>query len=189
MARRGKPPDIKTYAWQKRKDYLLMIAAVAAADGKLPKEELELLHSWMDAFNLGKKSREEVLATARRKKPNLEPVQRRLAKSDLTYSLILDMMGMAMVDGVLQEKEIVLLGEVAGHLGVNPIDFSILIEFVHSAHQASKLSNPEPLYEHNIESAFQLLEERKIRLFPHTLLCSTSPEFDAKLKSRWFSRK
>lgn len=189
MARGTKPPDICKYPWQRRRDYLLMIAAVAAADGKLPPEELRLLKRWMDFFKLSKKSREKVMATARRAPIRLEPIEKRLATTDLVYSLILDMMGMAMVDGVLQDKEIYLLGEVAGRLRLDPIDFNILIEFVHSAHQASQLSNPEPLYEHNIESAFELLRERKVRLFPHTVLCSTSAGFDEKLKARWYAFK
>jgi uncharacterized tellurite resistance protein B-like protein len=179
--------DIESYPWQKRTDYLLMVAAVAAADGALPQEEVNLLNRWMDSFKLSEKSREKVLAAARQGLEELEPIERRLANTDLVYSLILDMMGMAMVDGVLQDKEIVLLGEVAGRLEVDPIDFAILIEFVHSAHQASLLSNPEPLYEHNIQSAFQLLRERKVRLFPHTLLCATSRAYDEELKTRWFS--
>jgi len=189
MASGAKTPDIGSYSWQKRRDYLLMIAAVAAADGTLPPEELELLHNWMESFKLSPKASEEVLEVARKGLDTLEPIEQRLAKTDLVFSLILDMMGMAMVDGVLQDKEITLLGEVASRLQIDPVDFSILIEFVHSAHQASLLHNPEPLYEHNIQSAFQLLRKRKVRLFPHTLLCATSPSYDEQLKARWFSFK
>ncbi len=98
---------------------------------------------------------------------------------------MLDLMGMAMADGVLMDKEIHLLRGIAESLNLDPIDFNILIEFIHSAHQASQLDNPEPLYEHNIESAFQLLRERQVRLFPHTLLCVSSPAYDRELKQRW----
>ena len=95
------------------------------------------------------------------------------------------MMGMAMADGVLMDDERILLREVADYLELDPIDFNILIEFVHSAYQASFLANPEPLYEHNIDSAFQLLKSKRIPLFAHTLLCVASQEFDQKLKQRW----
>ena len=173
------------YTWQRRMDYLLLVAAVAAADGELPKAEQILLDRWMEEFKLSPKGREKVKAAARKKPPHLNKIQKRLAETDLIYSLILDMMGMAMVDGVLMDKEIDLLFEVASNLNVDPIDFNILIEFVHSAHQASLLSNPEPLFEHNIDSAFQLLRKRKVRLFPHTLLCATSAALDQQLKDRW----
>ena len=93
--------------------------------------------------------------------------------------------GIERVDGVLMDEEILLLNEVAGSLRLDPLDFGILIEFVHSAHQASLLNNPEPLYEHSIDCAFQLLHQRKVRLFPHTLLCVSSPEYDRHLKERW----
>ncbi len=179
--------DISDYPWQRRTDYLMMVAAVAAADGNLPPEELALLDRWIVSFRLSEKSRARIMDAARRKPPALDKIQRRLAKTDLIYSLMLDMMGMAMVDGVLMDKEIDLLSEVAGNLKFNSIDFNILIEFVHSAHQASRLSNPEPLYEHNIESAFTLLRKRKVRLFPHTLLCATSPSYDERLKARWIN--
>ncbi len=181
----GGLPDISKYSWQKRRDYLLLIAAVAASDGSMHPDELSLLNRWMDSFKLPAASRQTVLATANQAPLALEELKRRLANSDLVYSLMLDMMGMAMADGVLMDKEINLLREVAEGLAVDPIDFNILIEFVHSAHQASMLSNPEPLYEHSIESAFKLLRKRKVRLFPHTLLCATSPAYDRELKGRW----
>ena len=177
--------QISEYTGQNRTDYLLLVAAVAAADGIVPAEERQLLDRWMEAFALPPESRDKVNAVANQEMPDLEAIQQRLAGTDLIYSLMLDMMGMAMVDGVLRDNEIDLLAEVAHKLNFNPIDFNILIEFVHSTHQASQLSNPEPLYEHNIDSAFQLLRKLKVRLFPHTLLCATSAEFDRQLKSRW----
>lgn len=181
----GTLPDIRRYSAEKRQDYLLLIAAVAASDGSMHPDELALLNRWMDSFHLPPENRQAVLATANQAPLEIEAVQRRLAKTDLVYSLMLDMMGMAMADGVLMDKEIALLRDVARSLRFNATDFDILIEFVHSAHQASMLTNPEPLYEHNIESAFQLLRERNVRLFPHTLLCVTSPSYDRELKGRW----
>ena len=47
------------------------------------------------------------------------------------------------------------------------------------------MSNPEPLYEHAIESAFQLLSRRHVHLFQHTRLCVNYPEYDQQLKQRW----
>lgn len=164
-----------------------MVAAVAAADSELHPDELELLERWMKEFKLPSRYRKEVLAAANHQAVDLERVEKRLSRTDLTYSLLLDMMGMAMADGVLMDDERMLLKDVADMLNVDPIDFNVLIEFVHSAHQASFLSNPEPLYEHNIESAFSLLRDKGVRLFPHTLLCVGSTEFDQKLKARWFA--
>ena len=178
-------PGIQEYSWQKRRDYLLLVAAVAASDGQLHPYELNLLQRWIEQFRLPPRSRELVLAAAQQGLTRLEPIERRLAGTDLVYSLILDMMGMAMSDGILMDDEIELLRDVSGHLDVDPVDFNILIEFVHSAHQASQLDNPEPLYEHAILSAFDLLRERKVELFAHTLLCSSSVEFDQMLKERW----
>jgi hypothetical protein len=83
------------------------------------------------------------------------------------------------------DKEISMLRGVAEVLDLDPIHFNIMIEFIHSAHQASQLSNPEPLYEHNIESAFQLMRDKQVRLFRHTLLCVSNPAFDRQLKQRW----
>ena len=177
--------DIVEYPVQERLDYLLLVAAVAASDGLIHPDELSLLNQWMDSFKLPGKSRENVLAAANQSPLDLQKLEKRLANSGLIYSLMLDMMGMAMADGVLMDKEIELLRDVAVALKLAPLDFNILIEFVHSAHQASMLTNPEPLYEHNIDSAFELLRKRKVKLFPHTLLCSTSPAYDRRLKSRW----
>lgn len=178
-------PDITRYPWQRRKDYLLLVAAVAVSDDELHPDELALLERWIEQFKLPPKSREAVLAIANRKPLDRRPVARRLGRTDLKYSLMLDLMGMAMADGVLMDKEISLLRGVAEILDFDPIDFNILIEFIHSAHQAAQLSNPEPLYEHNIESAFQLLCDKHVQLFPHTLLCVSNPAYDRQLKQRW----
>ncbi|MCH7476533.1 MAG: TerB family tellurite resistance protein [SAR324 cluster bacterium] len=185
---RAKPVDmldVRKIPWQKKRDYLTLVAAVAASDGALHPDELALLERWMAQFSLAEKSRQVVLAAAKQESLSLEAIKRRLAKTDLVYSLMLDMMGMAMADGVLMDEEILLLNDVAASLRLDPLDFGILIEFVHSAHQASLLNNPEPLYEHNIDCAFQLLHQKKVRLFPHTLLCVSSPEYDRHLKERW----
>ncbi len=179
-------PNIATLSWQRRRDYLTLVAAVAASDSRLHPDELKLLQRWMDDFQLPAKAREAVLAVAKKKaKPALQTIQRRLATTDLGYSLILDMMGMAMADGVLMDDEIDLLRGVANALKVDPMDFNVLIEFVHAAHQASCLTSPEPLYEHSIQSAFKLFRTRHISLYMHTLLCVSSPDFDRQLKERW----
>ena len=182
-----KTPDITQYPWQRRVDYLMLVAAVASIDQELHPDERALLEGWMEAFKISPKSRKKVMDIAHRAPVDVEKVQQRLSQTDLTYSLILDLMGMAMADGILMDKEIHLLRGIAEALRVDPIDFNILIEFIHSAHQASLLSNPEPLFEHNIESAFALLKRKKVRLFPHTLLCVSSSDYDQRLKQRWFN--
>lgn len=177
--------DITQYPWQRRRDYLMLIAAVAASDAELHPDELRLLERWMDAFKLPPKSREQVLAVANKAPVNLQAIQKRLAHTDLVCSILLDMMSMAMADGVLMDDEIMLLQGVAEALDFDPIQLNILIEFVHSAHQAAQMSLPEPLYEHNIDAAFALLKHKGVRLFPHTMLCATNPEYDRQLKERW----
>jgi uncharacterized tellurite resistance protein B-like protein len=178
-------PDIGKHPWEHRRDYLILVAAIAASDSELHPDELKLLHAWMDNFALPPQAREEVLRVANRGDVDLLEIAKRLTRTDFTWSVMLDMMGMAMADGVLMDDEIYLLRGLAGVLGIDSIDFNILIEFVHSAHQAAQLSNPEPLYEHAIESAFQLLARRRVRLFQHTRLCVNFPEYDQQLKQRW----
>ena len=179
-------PDISSYPPARRRDYLMLVAAVAASDNELHPDELSLLEQWMRHFDLPARYRREVLAAARRVGGDLVKIQRRLSKTDLKYSLLLDMMGMAMADGIVMDDERALLQDVADTLNLDPIEFNIMIEFVHAAHQASTLSSPEPLYEYNISSAFELFRDRRVRIFAHTLLCVGSPEFDLELKSRWF---
>lgn len=181
-----KKPDITSYPWQRRRDYLLLVAAVASIDQELHPHELALLERWIEIFKLSPKCRQQVLDTAHSQGLDVKLVQKRLSETDLTYSLILDLMGMAMADGILMDKEIQLLRGISVALKVDPIDFNILIEFVHSAHQASLLSNPEPLFEHNIESAFALLKRKQVSLFPHTQLCVSSTKYNDALMARWF---
>ena len=178
-------PNILQHPWEHRRDYLILVAAIAASDSELHPDELRLLTTWMDRFNLTGEARGEVLRVANRGEIDLVQIARQLASSPLTWSVMLDMMGMAMADGVLMDDEILLLRGLAAELKIDPIDFNILIEFVHSAHQAAQLSNPEPLYEHAIESAFELLRKRQVKLFDHTRLCVNYPEYDRQLKERW----
>jgi tellurite resistance protein len=179
-------PDISSYPPARRRDYLMLVAAVAASDNELHPDELSLIEEWMHHFELPARYRREVLAAARHEGGDLAKVQRRLSKTDLKYSLLLDMMGMAMADGILMDDERALLQDVADALSLDPIEFNIMIDFVHAAHQASALTSPEPLYEYNISSAFELFRDRQVRLFAHTLLCVGSPAFNLELKSRWF---
>jgi len=178
-------PQITQYAWRLRRDYLVLVAAVAAADANLDPRELALLARWLDEFEIAPKSRQEVLAVANHEPVNLLAIQRRLAGTELACSAVLDMMGMAMADGVLMDDEILTLQGIAFGMNIEPLHFNILIEFVHSAHQAAQLKNPEPLYEHNIEAAFKLLRRLRVRLFTHTLLCPSNPGYDQQLKDRW----
>lgn len=178
-------PDITKHPWEHRRDYLILVAAIAASDSQLHPDELTLLKAWMDRFELPPEARTEVLRVANREKVNLVEIARRLAGTPLTWSVMLDMMGMAMADGVLMDDEILLLRGLAHVLEIDPIDFNILIEFVHSAYQGAQLSNPEPLYEHAIDCAFQLLSKRHVKLFEHTRLCVNFPEYDRQLKRRW----
>jgi hypothetical protein len=183
--RAGQLADINRYPWQRRRDYLVLIAAVAASDSELHPEELVLLNRWMDAFHLSAKSRDAVMAVANREPVKLEAVEKRLAQTDLGGSILLDMMSMAMADGVLMDDEILLLHGVAAALDFDPIQLNILIEFIHSVHQAAQMPVPEPLYEHNIDAAFALMKERGMQLFAHTILCVSNPEYDRQLKERW----
>jgi uncharacterized tellurite resistance protein B-like protein len=178
-------PSIVKYSWRERRDYLMLVAAVAASDASLDPRELALLTRWLDEFHITPKSRREVLSVANREPVDLAAIQHRLARTDLVCSAMLDMMGMAMADGILMDDEILALQHIAAGLGVDPLHFNILIEFVHSAHQAAQLKNPEPLYEHNIEAAFELLRRKRVQLFPHTLLCPSHPSYDRRLKERW----
>jgi uncharacterized tellurite resistance protein B-like protein len=180
-------PSIASYPPARRRDYLMLVAAVAGSDAELHADELQLLRRWMRDFRLPARYRREVLEAAHRQRNDIAKAQRRLSKTDLKYSLLLDMMGMAMADGVLMDDERSLLGDVADALGLDAIDFNIMIEFVHAAYQASFLSNPEPLFEHSIHCAFELFRDKHVRLFEHTLLCVSSAEFDQKLKERWYS--
>ncbi|MDH5752718.1 MAG: TerB family tellurite resistance protein [Deltaproteobacteria bacterium] len=179
-------PNITGYSWQRRRNYLMLVAAIAAADNRLHKKERELLEVWVKEFRLPQKSRDAVFSVAKGKPlPNREKIERSMAVTDLAYSLMLDLMGMAMVDGVLMDKEINLLRRIADNLGIDRIEFNILIEFVHASYQSAWLDNPEPLFEHNIESAFDLLREKKAKLFRHTLFCVASESCDFNLKKRW----
>ncbi|MCH8887401.1 MAG: TerB family tellurite resistance protein [SAR324 cluster bacterium] len=185
MTDMGTLTEISDYPWRWRRDYLMLVAAVAVSDEELHPDEMELLKRWVEQFRLPPKSREAVFAVLKNKPLDRPRIERRLSRTDLVYSLMLDLMGMAMADGILMDKEIHFLRGIAENLEIDPIDFNILIEFIHSAHQAAQMDNPEPLYEHNIESAFQLMLKRNVRLFPHTLLCVSSPEYDLQLKERW----
>lgn len=185
MSNMGTLTEISGYPWRWRRDYLMLVAAVAVSDEDLHPDELELLKLWVERFRLPPKSRKAVFEVLDNKPLDRPRIERRLSRTDLVYSLMLDLMGMAMADGILMDKEIHFLREISENLEIDPIDFNILIEFIHSAHQAAQMDNPEPLYEHNIESAFQLMLKRKVRLFPHTLLCVSSPDYDLQLKNRW----
>ena len=169
-----------------RKEYLMLVASVASSDGYLDPREVTLLKRWIQDFKLNEKEGKEVMVVASKEDmKDRSSVEEKVRKSGLIVSLMLDLMSMAMADGVLADDEIDMLRAVSKSLGMDVKEFDVYLEFVHSAHQQATLFNPEPLFEHNIIAALKMMKSKKVQLYNHTLLCSTHPGYDQELKTRW----
>ncbi len=183
-------PNMSDLPVDTRKEYLMLVASIASSDGTLDPKENSLLKRWIKDFELDESQGKKIMDIAQQEElGNRDKIEKRMSDSGLTVSLMLDLMGMAMADGVLADEEIDLLRSVSQSLDMPATDFNIYLEFVHSAHQQATLPSPEPLFDHNIETAFKMMKSKNIQLYAHTLLCATHPGYDQELKIRWNKTK
>ncbi|MBX3169451.1 MAG: TerB family tellurite resistance protein [Candidatus Eremiobacteraeota bacterium] len=93
------------YNESERADYMMVVASMAGQDGAVTSEEVFAVRQLSLQYLLGPDARGRVMAAAAIPPENLDGILERLAETNLRYSLLLDLAGMAYRDGVFTEAE------------------------------------------------------------------------------------
>lgn len=105
---------------EQRLDYLRVLAALAGADGILGGRELGALEAYCDRLGVGFEHRSTVFDSARRVDPKrVTAVCERFRKSDLRFSLLTDLLVIAMTDRTYGDTERVVIEAIADLLDIS----------------------------------------------------------------------
>ncbi|MDH4122321.1 MAG: TerB family tellurite resistance protein [Deltaproteobacteria bacterium] len=176
--------NLEAFPQRVRSYYMVAVAAMARADGRLDDREMAFLEQKIRDFELTRYYRDRVIQAARSGRPNMHQLFRKIRGTPLAYNLLLDLMMMAMSDGVVMDEERMLFHEVAEELGIPEQFLSLLVEFVHAVHYGAQLPCPDPLYEHPIQEMLNYFSEQKIPLLNNATFCVVSEEYNQRLKER-----
>lgn len=106
---------------EQRLDYLRVLAALAGADGILGGRELGALEAYCDRLGVGYEHRTTVFESARRVDPKrVTAVCETFRKSDLRFSLLTDLLVIAMSDHTYGDAERVVIDAIADLLDIQP---------------------------------------------------------------------
>lgn len=105
---------------EQRLDYLRVLAALAGADGILGGRELGALEAYCDRLGVGFEHRSTVFDAARRVDPKrVTTVCERFRNSDLRFSLLTDLLVIAMTDRTYGDAERVVIEAIADLLDIS----------------------------------------------------------------------
>ena len=107
------------YPEAERRDYLTVVASMAFADGEVSEDELARIESMCDDFELSEGSREQVLESAAHPSAaELGLILSRLRQSELRFALLVDIIDIAIADGVIATGEEAELESLADELDI-----------------------------------------------------------------------
>ena len=78
-----------------RTDYMMVVASMAGQDGAVTSEEIYAVRQLSIQFVLGPEARGRVMGATATPPENMDEILERLSKTDLRYSLLLDLAAMA----------------------------------------------------------------------------------------------
>ncbi|MBS2036556.1 TerB family tellurite resistance protein [bacterium] len=112
-----------------RADYMMVVASMAGQDGAVTSEEVYAVRQLSLQYVLGPDARGRVMAAAAIPPDNMDEVLERLSGTDLRYSLLLDLAGMAYRDGVFTEAEAAEYDRLSRQLNVSSEQAKAILEF------------------------------------------------------------
>jgi hypothetical protein len=112
-----------------RADYMMVVASMAGQDGAITSEEVYAVRQLSLQYVLGPDARGRVMAATAIPPENMDEVLERLSGTDLRYSLLLDLAGMAYRDGVFTEAEAAEYDRLSGQLKVSAAQSKAILDF------------------------------------------------------------
>jgi uncharacterized tellurite resistance protein B-like protein len=115
-----------------RTDYMMVVASMAGQDGAVTSEEIFAVRQLCLQFVLGPEARGKVMAATATPPENMDEIVDRLAKTDLRYSLLLDLAAMAYRDEKFSDEEAEEYNRLARQLDVDAQHSQAILQFASS---------------------------------------------------------
>ena len=119
-------------------DYMVAVASMAAAGGKVHAEQIDGLRVSCKALELADRDVDRVIAAAAKPdEAQVEEVLARLKKSDLRFTLLTDLIILALVDGKYARAEREYAAQVARSLDIAEAQLAVFEKYADAAHRAA----------------------------------------------------
>lgn len=166
---------------ENRVKYLSLLCRMASVDGKISQDELMFLKYKVDQFQIPSDRESDICNSANYIELDCNSVFNDLKENELEYSFFMDLIAMAMVDGVVMESERELLLRVLNRTKLSLEEYHNMINFAQVVIYSSADYPIDPMYSSIIEMQFHWLTQNKIKLFWQTTF-AFAVEIDMKLK-------
>lgn len=130
--------QLLNYNESDRADYMMVVASMAGQDGAVTSEEVFAVRQLSLQYLLGPDARGRVMAATAIPPENMDQVLERLSSTDLRFSLLLDLAGMAYRDGVFTDAERTEYNRLSQQLHVPDAQSKAVLDFAEAVLQGKQ---------------------------------------------------
>lgn len=130
--------QLLNYNESERADYMMVVASMAGQDGAVTSEEVFAVRQLSLQYLLGPDARGRVMAATAIPPENMDQVLERLSSTDLRFSLLLDLAGMAYRDGVFTDAEKTEYNRLSQQLHVPDAQSKAVLDFAEAVLQGKQ---------------------------------------------------
>lgn len=174
-------PDICRTSKKIRLKYLSLVGYMARIDGQLDEEEISLLKKMSNRFQMSKEQEKAIFSDQTFSEKEIETIFGELQDKNLQYSFILDLIAMAIADGIILEPERLMLAQISGLIGLQPEAFHNLVNFAQATSNLAEGGNHDPMFQYVVDMFFQWARNKDVKLYKQTTF-AINDKVDAYLK-------
>jgi tellurite resistance protein len=174
-------PDICRTSMKTRLKYLSLVGYMARIDGQLDDEEIALLKKMSIRFEMSEKHQKQIFSDQTFSEQQIEVVFHELKEKNLQYSFILDLIAMAIADGIILEPERLLLAQISGLVGLKHEEFHNLMNFAQATSNLAESGHSDPMFQYVIDMFFEWARNKDVKLYKQTTF-AINDNIDAHLK-------
>ena len=178
-------PDISKKGIKIRAEYLSLIGYMARIDGEFDKKEVTLLRKMVTDFKISEKYKEQIFSKKPFTDQQIKETYNKLKSNNLHHSFILDLIAMALADGVILQTERMMLIQIAELIGLEHDEFHRLINFAQATSNLNEDNHNDPMYQYVIDLFFQWARHKDVKLYKQTTF-ALNEKVDAFLKKGVF---
>ncbi len=175
--------NITSKSLKVRVQYLELIGHMARIDGDLHEKELALWEKMMENFDIPEKRKQKLFIAQKITDEEINSKFNILEKNQLHYSFLVDLITMALADGVLLDAERLMLSQIGQLIGVPHDEIHNLVNFSQAITGIDIDKTIDPMFSYVIEMFFQWVKKEKITIFRQTTL-ALDDEVDDYLKNQ-----
>lgn len=164
-----------------RLKYLSLVGYMARIDGQLDEKEISLLKKMSNRFQMTKEQEEQIFSDQAFSEQEIEEIFGELKEKNLQYSFILDLITMAIADGIILEPERLMLAQISKLIGLQPQEFHNLVNFAQATANLADGENSDPMYQYVIDMFFKWARNGDVKLYKQTTF-AINDKVDAYLK-------